>query len=179
MVKKLYIKDKAKFELYKKQKQKYIKILETIAYIGQNGTTLNKKEGDKKTPEGIFNLGIALGTKNTINNNKINYRKINKNLYWIDDIESNYYNQLVNVKNIKKDWKSAEHLIEYPEEYKYAIEIKSNPTNEKGKGSAIFLHCSKNKPTAGCVAIECSKMQEVINQIDNNTIIIIFGNKNN
>ena len=65
MVKKLYIKDKAKFELYKKQKQKYIKILETIAYIGQNGTTLNKKEGDKKTPEGIFNLGIAFGTKKT------------------------------------------------------------------------------------------------------------------
>ena len=69
--------------------------------------------------------------------------------------------------------------FQYNTKYKYAIEIKSNPTNEKGKGSAIFLHCSKNKPTAGCVAIECSKMQEVINQIDNNTIIIIFGNKNN
>ena len=33
-----------KFELYKKQNQKYVKILETMAYIGQNGIALEKKK---------------------------------------------------------------------------------------------------------------------------------------
>ena len=144
--------------------------------------TEEKREGDGKTPKGVYELGLAFGIhdrKAISIDSSIDYIKINQNLYWVDDVNSIYYNQLVDNREIKNDWKSAEHLIEYPEEYKYAIEIKSNPTNEKGKGSAIFLHCSKNKPTAGCVAIECSKMQEVINQIDNNTIIIIFGNKNN
>ena len=42
-----------------------------MAYIGQNGIALDKKEGDKKTPEGIFYLGIAFGMNATIDNNKI------------------------------------------------------------------------------------------------------------
>ena len=61
----------------------------------------------------------------TIDNNKIEYKNIDEYLYWVDDINSKYYNQLVDSRNINKDWKSAEHLIEYPNEYEYVIEIKS------------------------------------------------------
>ena len=74
---------------------------------------------------------------------------------------------------MQKDWKSAEHLIEYPKQYEYAIELKTNPNNIKGKGSAIFLHCSVNKPTAGCIAIEKEKMQEIFRLIKKNATINI------
>ena len=42
------------------------------------------------------------------------------------------------------------------------------------KGSAIFLHCSNNKPTAGCVAIDKESMKEIIENIDEYTIIEIW-----
>lgn len=112
------------------------KILETEAFIGENGITANKTEGDGKTPEGIFEFGLAFGMhcKKCIELNKnIEYIKINKNLYWVDDIHSKYYNQLVNITKVKKDWGSAEHLIEYQKEYEYAIEIKVNDKNIAGK----------------------------------------------
>ena len=112
------------------------KVFATKAFIGENGTTINKIEGDSKTPEGIFEFGVFFGmhAKKDIEINKnIDYIQINKNLYWVDDIYSKYYNQLVDITKVRKDWKSAEHLIAYPMEYEYAIEIKTNPKNIKGK----------------------------------------------
>ena len=91
----------------------------------------------------------------------------------VDDINSKYYNQLVNENEVEKDWNSAEHLIEYPIEYKYLVEIKTNTKNISGKGSAVFLHCSNNKPTAGCIAVDANSMRTIIENIDQNTKIEI------
>ena len=41
--------------------------IETKAYIGRNGITEDKKEGDGKTPLGSFELGIILSTHKKIN----------------------------------------------------------------------------------------------------------------
>ncbi|MEE3343800.1 MAG: L,D-transpeptidase family protein [Bacilli bacterium] len=148
------------------------------AFIGLNGSTINKMEGDNKTPLGIFDIGMAFGTHNKVNT-KLPYIKITKDLYWIDDIESNYYNELININDVSKDWTSAEHLIDYPKEYEYAIEIKTNPSNIKGKGSAIFIHChGKNRYTAGCISISKEDMIYLLKKVDNNTKIYIETNKN-
>jgi len=95
-------------------------------------------------------------------------------MYWIDDPKSKYYNQLVDILEVQKDWESAEHLIDYPIQYEYLIEIKSNPKNIQGKGSAIFLHCTNNKPTAGCVAVNKDIMKKLIENINPNTKIEII-----
>ena len=148
--------------------------IKTTAYIGKNGVTLDKKEGDKKTPLGEFNIGIVLGMN--IKNEKkrgLNFLKITDNMYWIDDINSKYYNQLVDITKIKKDWNLSEHLIDYPIQYEYLIEIKTNPNNIPGNGSAIFLHCTKNMPTAGCIAIDRENIKKIIENIDKNTKIKI------
>lgn len=148
--------------------------IETKAYIGINGLTKEKTEGDGKTPIGEFELGIILGTQDIVkNNNGLQYNKINKNMYWVDDSKSKYYNKLVDISKVEKDWASAEHLIDYPVQYEYLVEIKTNPKNIPEDGSAIFLHCEANKPTAGCVAINKQCMKEVIENIDKNTKIVI------
>ena len=149
------------------------KIFETEAFLGRNGVTINKKEGDLKTPIGTFNLGIVFGMHDIQKELKIPYIQINKDLYWGDDVNSRYYNQLVDIQKISKDWKSAEHLSDYPRQYEYAMEIKTNPENIPGNGSAIFLHCSVQKPTAGCVAIEKEKMLEILKNIKENALISI------
>ena len=125
-------KSRAVLKFYHNSKE----IIKTEAFIGKNGITANKIEGDGKTPEGIYELGLVFGThdkKDIKLNQNIKYIKINKNLYWVDDIYSKYYNQLVDITKVSKDWNTAEHLIEYPKQYEYAIEIKTNSKNIPGK----------------------------------------------
>jgi L,D-peptidoglycan transpeptidase YkuD (ErfK/YbiS/YcfS/YnhG family) len=94
-------------------------------------------------------------------------------MYWVDDIFSDDYNELI--KTSIKPMFSAEHLIDYANDaYEYAIEIKTNPDNIKGKGSAIFLHCKRKEYTAGCIAIDSEDMKILISMIDSNTKIKII-----
>lgn len=148
--------------------------IETDAYIGKNGITNDKKEGDLKTPIGEFELGAILGINPEENKNRLEYTQINEEMYWIDDCKSKYYNQLVEISKVEKDWDSAEHLIDYKIQYEYLIEIKTNPNNIPGKGSAIFLHCTNNCPTAGCVAVDRESMKKIVQNINRKTKIEIY-----
>ena len=88
--------------------------LSTKAYIGRNGTTDNKIEGDGKTPIGTFKLGkiFGFGNKEKVKAefNIDNYIKITPTMYWVDDSKSTHYNKLVETKEIKKDWQRTEYL---------------------------------------------------------------------
>lgn len=171
LVRKSKAKEKAQFSFWVKKDELWEEVIKTEAYVGKNGMTANKIEGDGKTPIGKFGIGIAFGTHEKIG--KLEYKKINENMYWIDDVSSKCYNQLVEKDTVCHDFRNGEHLIEYPIEYEYAIEIKTNPQNTKGKGSAIFLHCSNNKPTGGCIAIDKKYMREILERIEKDAVIII------
>lgn len=150
--------------------------IEATAYLGKNGLTKDKKEGDGKTPIGEFKLGIILGMhpkEEIVNKVKSEYMQITEDIYWIDDPKSKYYNKLVDISKVEKDWSSAEHLIDYPIQYEYLVEIKTNPKNISGKGSAIFLHCTNNKPTEGCIAVDRKIMGKLIGFINEQTKIVI------
>ena len=61
-----------------------------------------------------------------------------------------------------------------PKQYEYAIEIKINPKNVRGNGSAVFIHCfGSNCYTAGCIAIDRLKMIELFGLVDKETMIKI------
>ncbi|MBQ8299729.1 MAG: L,D-transpeptidase family protein [Clostridia bacterium] len=150
--------------------------LEAEAIIGRNGVTREKREGDGKTPLGEFGIGIVFGMYDREKiklGDSLEYVKINENLYWVDDSSSKYYNQLVDITKVDIDWKSAEHLIDYKVQYEFALEIKTNPENIPGKGSAIFIHCSNGSQTAGCIALPREKMIELLAKIDKYTKIRI------
>ena len=161
----------------KENNQMYLnyKSLKAEATIGKNGLTNSLVEGDMKTPIGEFDLGISFGIheRSEIDiNEDIPYFKIQNNHYWIDDINSKFYNQLIMID--KEPIISGEHLIDYAnEDYEYAIEIKVNPHNIIGKGSAIMLHCNKNEYTYGCVGISRENMIKLLGMIDADTKIKI------
>ncbi len=161
----------------KENNQMYLtyKSLKVEAVIGKNGLTNNLVEGDMKTPIGEFDLGIAFGLHDRSEidmNEDIPYFKIQNNQYWIDDINSKFYNQLIMID--KEPIISGEHLIDFAnEDYEYAIEIKVNPHNIIGKGSAIMLHCNKNEYTYGCVGISRENMIKLLGMIDSDTRIKI------
>jgi len=122
--------------------------------VGKNGLSLNKKEGDKKTPKGIFNLGHLYFRANKIKKIKTNLKliKINKNMGWSNDYKSKNYNKLIKT-NLKE-----KHEKLYRKDYKYDLFIPilynyKNPI--PNNGSCIFLHLTNNYyPTAGCIALK-------------------------
>lgn len=164
--------------VYKENSNYYLeyKNIKTIAYVGKNGFTNNAREGSKTTPIGNYELGVSFGKYN-LDSLNIPYFKIEYGHAWCDDINSIYYNQLIDYEYAKKNSISVEHLIEYIDDlYEYAIEIKTNKDNIPGKGSAIFIHCMGNKNyTLGCIAIDRKNMLYLLKNINKNTRIIIKG----
>ena len=142
--------------------------------IGKNGITKNKKEGDLKTPSGIFKIKKIFYRKDRIKffNSSVKKYYLKKNIGWCDDPRSQYYN-----REIKLPFKgSAEKLWRKDNIYDLIIIINynCNPTI-KNKGSAIFLHiCKKNySPTKGCIAMNKKDMVNLIINIKNNTKLVI------
>ena len=126
--------------------------------IGKNGIKKNKKEGDKSTPKGTFRLNNVYYRPDRVNsfNCAIKKTKIKKNMGWCDDPKNKFYNKEVILSKKNK----GEKIFRKDHKYNYFIEIKYNSTKTKPyKGSAIFLHLTKNfKPTAGCIAVDFDSM---------------------
>ena len=123
--------------------------------IGKKGLTKKKIEGDKKTPVGLFSLGNLYyrADRNLKPLTKLKCIKIKKLMGWCDDIKSKKrYNKIININQ------KLRHEKLYRKDYKYDLMIPINYNTQKtkiGKGSAIFLHLTKNyKPTAGCIALK-------------------------
>ena len=92
---------------------------------------------------------------------------------WCDDPKSKkYYNKLIKVnKKIKH-----EKLYRKDNKYDFFIPIRYNSKKVKlGKGSAIFLHLTKNfNPTAGCIALKKKDFLIMLRIIKKNTKIKIY-----
>ena len=155
----------------------YFKNIVCKAWLGENGTTVDKIEGDLRTPLGRFDLGIVFGLhdRNEIQiDDEIEYVKITDSMFWDCDVNSETYNRLIDDKIMGRDsLNNFEHLADYSIEYEYAIEIETNPIQIPNKGSAIFLHCYNGKPTKGCIAVETNNLISLIKEIDMRTEILV------
>lgn len=99
---------------------------------------------------------------------------VNEHLYWIDDLASDYYNQLIDDREVPTGWSSGEHLIEYTNSYRYAVNIEVNPDCTKDSTSAIFLHCyGQNSYSLGCVAIPEEDMVRLLQSLRPGARILI------
>ena len=157
----------AKISFFEKTNHGWIKIenLDSVnGYVGAQGVSTNVSEYASYTPEGLYSIGTGFGICDDPGT-KLDYFKVTENSFWVDDVNSKFYNQHVEGKN-NADWNSAEHLIDCKPEYNYAafIEYNTNPI-VRGKGSAFFLHVGYS-PTAGCVAIDESAMISVLRWLD-------------
>ena len=148
--------------LHEKQDGAWKQLLQCDAYVGANGVD-KAKEGDKRTPTGVYNLTTPFGIKDDPGA-KMSYTKVTKYHYWCGDSSSPYYNRLMDERTADRKHTAAdEYLINYKGVYNYCMFIDYNAAGEAGKGSCIFLHCTgKNKYTAGCVAVPEKTMKQII-----------------
>lgn len=132
--------------------------------LGRNGTG-KTKEGDAKTPLGIFSMNTPFGINSKKEGFPDSYLQVSESHYWDGDVNSPTYNQLVD-RNVNKnfDTKSSEHLINIYPDYSYALNIGYNSECVKGAGSALFLHClgAAKGNTGGCIAIKEEYMIEIL-----------------
>ena len=141
--------------------------------IGKNGVKKNKIEGDLSTPKGNFSLENLFYRKDKVSKpvTKLQTKKIKRNFGWCTDNKSNLYNKkIVNKKNIK-------HEKLFRKDYKYDLLIVISYNRKKiikNKGSAIFLHLTKDyKPTAGCISLKKKDFLILLKLINKKTKIFI------
>lgn len=128
--------------------------------LGYNGITSNKKEGDGKTPKGVFPMRGGFGVSGNPGLSTQSWTKVTKDHVWVDGnaTKAGGYNTMKR----KSDGYKGESLYQ-PKAYKYAQVIGYNEARTPGKGSAIFLHANTaSMKTAGCVSMYESSLVKTL-----------------
>ena len=142
--------------------------------VGKNGLTSNKVEGDKKTPIGTFELDKLYYRKDKFSKPKTELKcvPIDREMGWCNDLNNpQKYNKII--KRNKKI--KHEKIFRSDSKYDFIIPIKYNFKKPiLGKGSAIFLHITKNyRSTDGCIAISKNDFLILLRLINKKTKIKI------
>ncbi|MEF3191124.1 MAG: hypothetical protein K6347_01045 [Campylobacterales bacterium] len=120
--------------------------------LGRNGVAAKgeKREGDGKTPSGLFALGPLFAA--TPIEGVVMKQFVTEGRLCIDDPLSPDYNQIVAAN--KENYASYEEMARPDGLYDIGAVINYNEERIPMKGSCIFLHIARSDgtPTAGCVA---------------------------
>ena len=154
----------------------------TAIVVGKNGIAWDplveqavpgptKREGDGRSPAGIFSLGTAFGfaEKAEAGWTKLPYLHLSEGIECVDDVKSSVYNQVVDRRTVKTpDWNSSEKMRAVGEAYRWGVVVNYNTPATAGRGSCIFLHIGgdQGKGTAGCTAMAQTDLREVMAWID-------------
>ncbi len=129
-----------------------------------------KREGDLKSPAGIFSIGTAFGfsPNSEMNHLKMDYIQVNDTIEAVDDSQSQHYNCIVNSHEVDCDWKSSEKMAEISL-YKLGFVVNHNyPNPQFEAGSCIFFHIwrHENSGTAGCTVMTYENLNKVVCWLD-------------
>ena len=126
-----------------------------------------KHEGDGRSPAGIFSLKQAFGYQPF--DISYPYQVYKTTHHCVDDINSKFYNKIVDSTKINIDYHSKENMKFAKNYYQYGIAVNHNHFDEdgaiKGRGSCIFIHI-KNKPTAGCTVMTPKEIKTLLKWLD-------------
>ncbi len=129
-----------------------------------------KKEGDGRSPAGVFELRTVTGYEpQPPDGVRMTYRSATPTLRCVDDVRSRFYNQLVDESAVARDWSSAEDMRRKDELYRRVVWVGHNDAPlEPGAGSCIFLHLRSgpDSVTAGCTAFEPGAMEQLLRWLD-------------
>lgn len=119
-----------------------------------------KREGDGRSPAGIFALGPAFGSRPTIETG-LEYLPLERGHWCIDVPESPHYNQIVLEEHVGQTGIAGSSepmrrdLHRDDDQYRIGCVIGHNPEGVANLGSCIFAHpwIDATTPTAGCIGM--------------------------
>lgn len=126
-----------------------------------------KKEGDGRSPAGIYGIGQAFGYASTAGT-KLGYQQMQASSWCVDVPDSPLYNQIVDEREVGAA--AVEGASEHMRldlhnngdvRYRQGFVIEHNAAATPGRGSCIFAHLwrTPGEPTAGCTAMAPADMQ--------------------
>lgn len=173
---------RAFFSYFKKTEDQWKRVFSCNANIGKNGVG-KEKEGDMKTPLGVFNLSTPFGilpdpsASDPHGRTVSGYLQVTQDHFWCGQ-SGPFYNRLIDNRRPPEGYvpnADDEHLIRYSPSYNYSMFIDYNQEGKPHLGSCIFLHCTSRSPhTAGCVAIDEWLMRELILELKPGAKIVIY-----
>ncbi len=128
-----------------------------------------KREGDGKSPAGLFTIGPAFGyTPAPPTGARLPYTMATATWRCVDDPGSRHYNRLLDEATVTPDWSSREELRRDDELYRWVVELGHNPDRAPGAGSCIFLHVwgGADSSTAGCTAMDEAVLAGLLERLD-------------
>lgn len=130
-------------------------------WLGANGTSPFKREGDRRTPTGVFGFQrtmYGLAPKPRV---RYRYHRIVCGDWWVEDPASPFYNRFRHVRcGSKPPFRTtSEDMSRSPTAYRHLAVIAYNTSPVvPGRGSGIFLHVSTGRPTLGCVSLPLPRL---------------------
>jgi len=128
-----------------------------------------KREGDGRSPAGIFELDKIYGRDPTSPSNTFPYSQLRDTSEGIDDPASRYYNRIVDSARLTKpDWRSSEKLRPTNPMFRWIVNVKHNWSQQPGLGSCIYLHIWKapGVATSGCSAMSAATLEKIVRVLD-------------
>lgn len=126
-----------------------------------------KREGDGKSPAGVFAIPSAFGFADTMAT-KAPYQQLTAMTECVDDVTSLYYNSIVQRDRVSEpDWESSEKMRSI-EEYRIGLLVAHNQPPVRGDGSCIFMHVwrGESSSTAGCTAMDATPLEAIVAWLD-------------
>lgn len=129
-----------------------------------------KREGDGRSPAGVFDLRLLLGYGATPpGGTRLPYRQSTPVLRCVDDPASRHYNALAEDPGASRDWRSGEEMRRQDDLYRLVIWVGHNDAPvEPGAGSCIFLHlrAAASDTTSGCTAFDTASFVALVPRLD-------------
>ncbi len=131
-----------------------------------------KREGDGKSPAGVFRLSSAFGlaTKDQVPGIRLPYQTLTSAIECVDDVKSTHYNSVVDSTTAgPPDWQSSEKMAAIGEPYRLGVVVDHNTDPRvPGGGSCIFLHIWQGPQigTSGCTAMAPGEMESLVTWLD-------------
>lgn len=151
----------------------WTKLYQTNGRAGYNGFAhwQQKREGDGKSPTGIFPLLSAFGNKNP--GTYLPYRTLHTSGdCWGSTPGQPHYNQYYSGHCLPTDENLSATMLRGP--YRQAVVIGYNlPHPAQGLGSAIFFHVGGTGSTAGCIAINQTTLTRIMHTLHTNDYMVM------
>lgn len=131
------------------------------ARLGVNGLKDRRREGDGTTPTGVYGIGPVMYGSAPNPGVKYRYRKVVCGDWWVEDPRSPAYNTFQHVPCGRRPpfRTNPPGMWQDPVAYRHLAVIQFNMRPVvPGRGSAIFLHVSKGRPTVGCISLPASQL---------------------
>lgn len=137
-------------------------------YTGRPGPV--KREGDRKSPAGVFRLGEAFGYAPPAQAAfvKAPYTHVTDRTMCIEDVASTSYNRILDEGTVPTDWNSTDRMRRQDDLYEWGMFVEHNVAQVAEGGSCIFLHVWRRagSGTAGCTAMPKDRLRELLAWID-------------